>query len=168
MQTLHHTLRVLKINRPHAAIIEFVGASDLNSVRAVLLSCCSLIRSIDESERCDLCLQRTRVIPYLNSDINFLDSKSLIINFLGQDFESYMLQTTVNADCSLFEPAVRSFLILSVISNPPIAIFVISAHLYSPLSFDDAFSFTSNFYLNFVDTVELLCLEAARNCTKKF
>ena len=44
-------------------------------------------------------LQRTRVIPYLNSDINFLDSKSLIINFLGQDFESYMVQTTVNADC---------------------------------------------------------------------
>ena len=99
VQTLHHTLRVLKINSPHAAIIEFVGASDLNSVRAVLLSCCSLIRSIDESERCDLRLQITRVIPYLNSDINFLDSKSLIINFLGQDFESYMVQTTVNADC---------------------------------------------------------------------
>ena len=37
------------------------------------------------------------------SDINFLDSKSLIINFLVQDFESYMVlvQTRVkkNADC---------------------------------------------------------------------
>ena len=43
VQTLHHTLRVFKINTSHAAIIEFVGASDLNSVRAVLLSCCSLI-----------------------------------------------------------------------------------------------------------------------------
>ena len=79
--------------------LKFVGASDLNSVRAVLLSCCSLIRSIDESERCDLRLKRTRVIPYLNSDINFLDSKSLIINFLVQDFESYLVQTRVNADC---------------------------------------------------------------------
>ena len=33
------------------------------------------------------------------SDINFLDSKSLIINFLVQDFESYMVQTRVDADC---------------------------------------------------------------------
>ena len=104
MQTLHHTLRVLKINSPHAAIIEFVGASDLNSVRAVLLSCCSLIRSIDESERCDLRLQRTRVIPYLNSDINFLDSKSLIINFLGR---FRIVHGTNNSKRRLFHRIIR-------------------------------------------------------------
>ena len=52
------------------------------------------------------------------SDIKFLDSKSLIINFLVQDFESYMVQTRVKKrrlfHYSLFEPAVRSFLILPI------------------------------------------------------
>ena len=61
---------------------------------------------------------RTRVIPCLSSDINFLDSKSLIINFLVQDFKSYMVQTRVkqivSPNYSLFEPAVRSFLILPI------------------------------------------------------
>ena len=48
------------------------------------------------------------------SDINFLDSKSLIINFLVQDFESYVVQTRVNADCLNELFAVRSFLILPI------------------------------------------------------
>ena len=100
------------------------------------------------------------------SDINFLDSKSLIINFLVQDFESYMVQTRVkNADCftelfvvseGCFAAAgpnnVRQIIrylsrlsevfsfcqynLFSLVCNPPIAIFVISAHLYtySPLT----------------------------------
>ena len=39
VQTLHHTLRVLKI-KIRTRQLKFVGASDLNSVRTVLLSCC--------------------------------------------------------------------------------------------------------------------------------
>ena len=41
VQTLHHTLRVLKNKiKIRTRQLKFVGASDLNSVRAVLLSCC--------------------------------------------------------------------------------------------------------------------------------
>ena len=42
VQTLHHTLRVFKIKIARG--IDRIGAVDLNSVRAVLLSCCSLIK----------------------------------------------------------------------------------------------------------------------------
>ena len=51
VQTLHHTLRVSEIKIARG--IDRISAVDLNSVRAVLLSLhCSLIRSIDQSERC--------------------------------------------------------------------------------------------------------------------
>ena len=77
------------------------------------------------------------------SDINFLDSKSLIINFLVQDFESY-LHGTNKSKRKLFHRIIRYLSRLSevfsfcqynlffLVCNPPIAIFVISAHLYSP------------------------------------
>ena len=41
------------------------------------------------------------------SDINFLDSKSLIINFLVQDFESYVVQTRVNGKRRLSQRIIR-------------------------------------------------------------
>ena len=77
----------------------------------------------------------------------------------------------VSPNYSLFEPAVRNFLILPTQFILPC---LKSAHRhFCNLSsfiqpFGDSFSFTPYFYLNFVDTVELLCWGAARNCTNKF